>query len=430
MSLEKFFGLNKKDNNIREEVTSGITVFITVCYILAVVPSVLASVGVTYTGAFTAVAIITSIATLLSAITAKQPYIIGPTLGLNAFFAFTLVSVSGYSLSQALTLVFLEAILFMILVLANVHRYVLNAIPPSLRNALIAGIGMFISFVGLKNSGIIVSSPETLVKMGNITPTFILGMLSILLSGIFITRGIKGAMFYSILICTLIGIPLGVTSIPDNFVPFSFPHIPQLFTLDFNILSVNPADCIVIIFTLLIINVFDALGGIIGVSSYTGDNGIKEQQHVKKAYTICSAATIVGSFFAMSPISVMAESSSGAAAGGRTGLSAAIAGFLFIAALFLSPLFMLIPMSAITGSLVVVGVYMITSVTKIDFNDMSEALPSYITILATVLTFSIADGISFGIISYVIIKLFTRNYKSLTIPMCILALLFIIKEII
>ena len=426
-----YLSTNKLHNyDVKTEITSGITAFITICYILAVVPSVLATTGIDQTGAFTATALITALSTLVSAVTSRQPYILGPSLGLNAIFAFTLVANCGYTGAQALTLLLIEGLLFLTLVMGNIHRYILEAIPSSLRNALVAGIGMFISFVGLRNSGIVVASPNTLVRMGAITPSFLIGILSILLSGILIIRNVKGAMFFSILICTLLGIPFGVTSIPNDFMPFSVPAIPSATTLDFSILTTAPTDSAIIIFTLLLINVFDALGGLLGVSSYTGDSGDNEQHHVKKAFTACSLGTIIGSILGMSPISVMAESSSGAASGAKTGLSAVVVALLFITALFLSPLFMLIPMSAITGCLVIVGVYMISSVMKIDFNDMSEALPAYMTILATVLTFSIADGICFGIVTYVLVKLFTRRTQDLTIPMCILALLFIIKEII
>ncbi len=430
MSVGKIFGFDSNKSDVKTEITSGITTFITICYILAVIPSVLATTGIEQAGAFTTTALITAAATLFSAFVSKQPYVLGPGLGLNAFFAFTLVSAAGYTGTEALTLVFIEGILFMILVLANVHRYILSAIPESLRNALVAGIGMFIAFVGLKNADMVVSSPDTIVASGDITPSFLLGMLSILLCGILIVRGIKGAMFYSILACTLIGIPMGVTSVPEHFVPFSFPHLPSVQGFDFGVITGDAAGSIVIIFTLLIINVFDALGSMIGVSSYTGDSGRDEQRHVKSAYITCSAASVAGSIFGMSPISVMAESSSGAASGGRSGMSAAVAGILFAAALFLSPIFMLIPMAATTGCLVIVGVYMISSISKIDFTDMSEALPAFVTILSTVLTFSIADGISFGMITYVIIKLFTHRFECINVPMYILALLFIIKQLI
>ena len=430
MTLGNITGFLPGTHNRKTEITAGVTTFVTICYILAVIPAVLAAAGIQKEGAFTVTAVITAVTTLFASITARQPYVLGPSLGLNAFFAFTIVSASGYTAEQALTFVMAEAVLFFILVYANIHRYILESIPPSLRNALVAGIGMFISFIGLKNAGIIVSNPDTLVQAGDISPSFLVGILSILLSGILIIKGVKGAMFYSIIACTLAGIPLGVTDIPEKFEFLSFPTLPSVIDLDFGIMTEHPADTAVIIFTLLIINVFDALGGMIGVSSHTGDKGKEEEKHVKRAFMVCSAGTLAGSLFGMSPISVMAESSSGAAAGGRTGMSAAVTGILFIAALFLSPVFMLIPISATTGCLVIVGVYMISSVSEIDFKDMSEALPAYITILSTVLTFSIAEGICFGVITYVIIKLFTRRFDCLNIPMCILALLFLIKEII
>lgn len=414
---------------MRTEITSGVTAFLTVCYILAVVPSVLATTGLDRAGAFTATALVTGLTTLLGAFWARQPFIQGPGLGLNAFFAFTIVQALGYSYQEALAIVFAESAVFLILILANIHRYIIESIPLCLRHALVAGIGMFIAFIGLKNAGIIVANPSTLVQLGDLTPTALLGMMSIMLSGILTARRVNGAMFYSIAACTIAGLPMGVTAVPDGFMPLSLPHFAMPVQFHFNFMNTRFVEVAIVIFTLLIINIFDALGSVIGVSSNTGtmkpDGSIPR---VKGALAACSIGSLVGSIFGLSAVSVMAESTSGAASGGRTGLSAAVTGALFLAALFLSPLFLLIPLAATSGCLVLVGVYMIASIPKINLEDITEALPAFFTIMMIVLTYSIADGICFGLISFVIIKMFAGRRSELTVSMYILALLFIIKE--
>lgn len=429
MKIISLLGFDRASHNMRTEVTSGVTAFLTVCYILAVVPSVLATTGIDRAGAFTATALITGLTTLLGAFLARQPFVQGPGLGLNAFFAFTIVQALGYSYQEALAIVFVESAVFLVLILANVHRHIIESIPSSLRHALVAGIGMFISFIGLKNAGIIVSNPSTLVQLGELTPAALLGMLSILLSGILTVRKVSGAMFYSIAVCTIVGLPLGVTVVPDGFIPMSLPHFVMPVHFHFNFMSSRFVEVVIVIFTLLIINVFDALGSAIGVSSNTGmmkpDGSIPR---IKGALAACSIGSLVGSIFGLSAVSVMAESTSGAAAGGRTGVSSAVTGLLFLAALFLSPLFLLIPIAATSGCLVLVGVYMISSIPHIDLEDISEALPAFITIIMIVLTYSIADGICFGMMSFVIIKLFAGRRSELSMSMYILSFLFLIKE--
>ncbi|MFA4045937.1 NCS2 family permease [Prevotella sp. PCHR] len=429
MKIFSLLGFDSASHSVRTEVTSGVTAFLTVCYILAVVPSVLATTGIDRAGAFTATALVTGLTTLLGAFWARQPFIQGPGLGLNAFFAFTIVQAMGYSYQEALAIVFVESAVFLVLILANVHRHIIESIPSSLRHALVAGIGMFISFIGLKNAGIIVSNPSTLVQLGEFTPAALLGMLSILLSGILTVRKVSGAMFYSIAACTLIGLPLGVTTVPDGFLPFSLPHFVMPVHFHFNFMSTRFVEVVIVIFTLLIINVFDALGSAIGVSSNTGamspDGSIPR---IKGALAACSIGSLVGSIFGLSAVSVMAESTSGAAAGGRTGMSSAVTGLLFLVALFLSPFFLLIPLAATSGCLVLVGVYMISSIPSINLEDISEALPAFITIIMIVLTYSIADGICFGMMSFVIIKLFAGKRSELSLSMYILSFLFLLKE--
>jgi len=429
MKIFSLLGFDRAAHGLRTEITSGITAFLTVCYILAVVPSVLATTGLDRAGAFTATALVTGLTTLLGAFMARQPLIQGPGLGLNAFFAFTIVQALGYSYQEALAIVFVESAVFLVLILLNVHKYIIESIPLGLRHALVAGIGMFIAFIGLKNAGIIVSSPSTLVMLGEFTPAALLGMLSILLGGILTVRRVSGAMFYSIAACTIVGIPMGVTAVPDGFVPVAVPGFALPVEFRFDFMNTRFVEVVIVIFTLLIINVFDALGAVIGVASGTGTmRPDGSMPRVKGALAACSIGSLVGSVFGLSAVSVMAESTSGAAAGGRTGVSAAVTGLLFLVSLLLSPVFLLIPLAATSGCLVLVGVYMIASIPHIRLDDMSEALPAFITIIMIVLTCSIADGICFGMMSFVIIKLFAGRRSELSLSMYVLSLLFLLKE--
>lgn len=379
---------------------------------------------------FTATALASALATLLLAFMAKLPFAQAPSMALNAFFAFTLVQGMGYSWQTAMTAMFVEGVIFILITFLNVREVILNSIPMNLRFAISAGIGMFIAFVGLKNAGIIVPNPATFVMFGPFTPVSVLAMVGILLSGILVLRKVKGALFYSILICTLIGIPLGVTEIPDGFLPVSVPHsmAPTFCLFDFN--EFFTLDMAIVIFTLLFMNIFDTVGTLVGLASKTG---IMEEDgqipHVKEAMMSDAIGTTIGSMMGSSTITTYVESASGIAEGGRSGFTSLVTGVLFLLALFFAPLFLLIPSAATTGALVLVGVFMMDSITKVDMDDISEALPAFITMIMMVLTYSIADGMVVGLLCYVLVKSGCGKHREVSPTMYVLAGLFILKFI-
>ena len=428
--IQKLLGFDKQTMTLRTEVIAGITTFLTMSYILAVNPSVLGTTGMDKGAVFTATALASAIATLLLAFMAKLPFAQAPSMALNAFFAFTLVQGMGYSWQTAMTAMFVEGVIFILITFLNIREIILNSIPMNLRYAISSGIGMFIAFIGLKNAGIIVPNPETFVMFGEFSPASVLAMIGILLSGVLIVKKVKGALFYSILICTLIGIPLGVTEIPDGFFPVSMPHSMEPTFCKFDFTGFFTLDMAVIIFTLLFMNIFDTVGTLVGLAYKTGIMGKDGQiPHVKEAMMSDAIGTTVGAMMGSSTITTYVESASGIAEGGRSGFTSLVTGGLFILALFFAPLFLLIPSAATTGALVLVGVFMMDSISKIDMDDISEALPAFITIIMMVLTYSIADGMVLGLLCYVLVKLFCGKHKEVSITMYVLAGLFILKFI-
>ena len=428
--LQKIFGFNKQTMNLRTEIIAGITTFLTMSYILAVNPAMLSTTGMDKGAIFTATALAAAIATLLLACMAKLPFAQAPGMGLNAFFAFTLVEGMGYSWETALAAMFVEGLIFILITLLNVREIILNSIPVNLRHAISAGIGMFIAFIGLKNAGIIESNPSTFVALGHFTPISLLAIFGILLSAVLLIKKVKGALFYSILLCTIVGIPLGVTEIPENFIPVSMPHsiAPTFCKFDFE--GFFTLDMAIIIFTLLFMNIFDTLGTLVGLATKTGimdKNG--HIPHVKEAMMSDAIGTTISSMLGSSTVTTYVESASGIAEGGRSGVTSLITGLLFILALFFAPVFLLIPGAATTGAFVLVGVFMMDSIGKINLSDISEALPAFVTIIMMVLTYSIANGIILGLLCYVLLKLFSGRHKQITLTMYILAILFIIDLI-
>ena len=428
--LQKIFGFNKQTMNLRTEIIAGITTFLTMSYILAVNPAMLSTTGMDKGAIFTATALAAAIATLLLACMAKLPFAQAPGMGLNAFFAFTLVQGMGYSWETALAAMSVEGLIFILITLLNVREIILNSIPVNLRHAISAGIGMFIAFIGLKNAGIIESNPSTFVALGHFTPISLLAIFGILLSAVLLIKKVKGALFYSILLCTIAGIPLGVTEIPENFIPVSMPHsiAPTFCKFDFE--GFFTLDMAIIIFTLLFMNIFDTLGTLVGLATKTGimdKNG--HIPHVKEAMMSDAIGTTISSMLGSSTVTTYVESASGIAEGGRSGVTSLITGLLFILALFFAPVFLLIPGAATTGAFVLVGVFMMDSIGKINLSDISEALPAFVTIIMMVLTYSIANGIILGLLCYVLLKLFSGRHKQITLTMYILAILFIIDLI-
>lgn len=424
----QLLGFDTKSMKMKTELIAGATTFLTMSYILAVNPAILSSTGMDKGALFTATALSAAIATLLLAFMAKLPFAQAPSMGLNAFFAYTLCQAMGYSWEQALAIMLIEGLVFLLITFFNVRELILDSIPKNLRYAISAGIGMFIAFIGLKNAGIIVAKEGTFVGLGAFTPESTLGIIAILLSGILMARNVKGSLFYGIIAATLIGIPMGVTMIPDGWLPVSAPQdISPIFChFDFNgFLNIKT---LLVVFSLLIVNIFDTIGTLVGLAEKTGivqpDGSIPR---VKEAMMSDAIGTTCGAMLGSSTITTYIESASGIAEGGRSGVTSAFVGILFLFSLFVSPIFLLIPGAATSGALLLVGVLMLDSVKKLDLSDVSESFPAFITMITMVLCYSIADGICLGILSYVILKLCVGRWKQLNITLVTLAILFIIN---
>lgn len=423
--LEKALGFNPKTMRLKTEVIAGATTFLTMSYILAVNPAVLSSTGMDKGALFTATAIAAAIATLLLAFMAKLPFAQAPSMGLNAFFAYTMCQAMGYSWEQSLAIMLVEGVVFIVITFFNIREMILESIPETLRYAISAGIGMFIAFIGLKNAGIIVAKEGTFVGLGAFTPPCLLGIFAILLSGILMARNVKGSLFWSIIITTIVGIPFGVTNVPDNWFPVSIPQDISPIFCKFDFAGLMNLKTLLVVFSLLIVNIFDTIGTLMGLAEKTGivqpDGSIP---HVKEAMMSDAIGTTCGAFLGSSTLTTYVESASGIAEGGKSGMTAFTVGVLFVISLFLSPIFLLIPSAATSGALVMVGVLMLDSIKEINLKDLSDSFPAFITMITMVLTYSIADGICLGILSYVIIKIFTGNYKQLNATLCILSVLF------
>lgn len=426
MLLEKLLGFDAKTMNKRTEVVAGATTFLTMCYILAVNPAILSTTGMDRGALFTATAIASAIATLLLAFMAKLPFAQAPSMGLNAFFAYTLCQAMGYTWQQSLAIMLVEGIVFLLITFLNIREAILNAIPFNLRHAISVGIGMFIAFIGLKNAGIIVSSPATFVSLGKFTPMSVLGVIAIVLSGVLMARKVKGSLFYSIIIATIVGIPMGVTQIPDHWIPVSLPQSLSPIFCHFDFDGLLNMRTVMVVISLLLVNIFDTVGTLVGLAYKTRivrpDGTIP---HIKEAMMSDAIGTTCGAFLGSSTLTTYVESASGIAEGGRSGMTSFTTGMFFVLALFLSPVFLLIPGAATSGALVLVGVLMLDSVKLLDLSDVSEAFPAFITMITMVLCYSIADGICLGILSYVILKLCTGQWKRLNATLIVLSLIFI-----
>lgn len=422
--LYKMLGFDPSKYTVRTEVVAGITTFLTMSYILAVNPDILSTTGMDKGAVFTATALASAIGTLLIAFLAKLPFAQAPSMGINAFFAFTLVLGMGYSWQAALAAVFVEGIIFILLTAFNIREQIVNCIPKNLRFAISAGIGMFIAFIGLKNAGVIVSNPATFVTLGSFGATSILACIGILVSAALIVLRVRGALFYGIIICTLIGIPMGVTEVPEGFVPVSMPRslTPTFLQLDFSALL--NMDMALTIFALVFMDIFNTIGTLIGAAAKT--EMMDEQgnvKNIKPAMMADAIATSAGAMLGTSTVTTFVESASGIAEGGRTGLTSFTTACLFMVALFLSPLFLIVPSAATTGALVIVGVFMLGAIQEIDLSDMSEAMPSFITMITMVLTYNIAEGMALGLISYTIVKLLCGRCRDVSLALYIVSAL-------
>ena len=456
MNLDKLFHLKENHTDVKTEVMAGITTFMTMAYILAVNPNILSASGMDRGSVFTATALSAFIASCLMALLSNYPFVLAPGMGLNAYFTYTVVLGMGYSWQQALAAVFAEGIIFILLSLTNVREAIFNSIPMNLKHAVSVGIGLFIAFIGLQNAKIVVGNDSTLVSIFSFKSsvaegtfssqgiTVLLALIGILVTAILLAKDVKGSILWGILITWVLGIicqlthlyvpnaDLGYYSLlPDFSSGISVPSMaPTFMKMDFSI--VFSLDFVVIMFAFLFVDMFDTLGTLIGVAS-KADMLDKDGKlpKIKGALLSDAVGTTVGAMCGTSTVTTFVESASGVAEGGRTGLTSMVAGILFALSLLLSPIFLAIPSFATAPALIVVGYLMLTSVTKIDFSDMTEAIPCFIAIIAMPFMYSISEGISMGVISYVVINLITGKAKEKKISalMYVLAVLFVLKYI-
>ena len=429
-TMYKWLGFEPGTMRVKTEIIAGVTTFLTMSYILVVNPDILSTTGMDKGAVFTATALSAALATILLAVLAKLPLAQAPSMGLNAFFAYTLVGAMGYSWQTALAAVFVEGIIFILLTVFNIRDKVVNCIPLNLRYAISVGIGMFITFVGLKNAGIVVADPATFVRLGAFTPASVLAAVGILISGALMWWKVKGALFYSIMICTVIGIPLGITVIPENFSLVAEPQSLAPTFLQFDFASLLNLDMVIIVILLVFMDMFNTIGTLVGAAAQAGmmtkDGRVPR---MKEALMADAVGTSLGAVLGTSTVTTYVESSAGIAEGGRSGMTALVCGVLFFLALFLSPLFLLVPGVATTGALVVVGVLMISIIREVEMTDMSETLPVFVTIIMMVLTYSIAEGMALGMLSYTFMKLFTGQYRAVSTTLWVLSVLFILRYI-
>lgn len=427
--LTKLFGFDSKQTTVRTEVLAGITTFLTMSYILAVNPAMFSELeGMPIGAVFTSTALAAIVGCLAMAFWGKLPFGLAPGMGLNAFFVYTVCMGMGYSWQFALTAVFIEGLLFILMTITNIREAIVNAIPITLRYAIGGGIGLFIAFIGLQNGGVIVDDPATLITLGDVTSgTALLSLIGLFITGFLYAKNVRGAMLIGILVTTIIGIPMGITefkgvlSTPESIAPiFCKFEWHNIFSL----------DMLVVVFTFLFIDMFDTVGTLIGVCTkamMVDGNG--RVMRIKEAFMADAIATTVGAMLGTSTTTTYVESASGVAQGGRSGLTAFAIACCFVITLFFSPLFLSIPAAATAPVLVIVGLLMLEPINRIDFGNYSESIPAFVCIITMPLAYSISDGILLGMISYVILNLLCGNYKKITPTMYILAVLFILKYI-
>ena len=427
--LKKLFGFDSTKTTIRTEIVAGITTFLTMSYILAVNPTMFGELdGMPVGSVFTSTALAAIVGCLAMAFVGKLPFGLAPGMGLNAFFVYSVCMGMGYSWQFALTAVLIEGLIFIVLTLTNLREAIVNAIPMSLRNAIGAGIGLFIAFIGLKSAGVVVADGATLVALGDVTSgSALLAFIGLVITGFMYSRNVPGAILLGIIITMVIGIPLGVTefkgivSAPESIAPiFCQFEFDKIFSV----------DMLVVVFTFFFIDMFDTVGTLVGVctkAKMMDENG--NIYRVKQAFMADSIATTAGALLGTSTTTTYVESAAGVAQGGRSGLTALVVGGCFVIAMFFSPLFLSIPSAATAPALIIVGLLMAEQIKNVDFNDFSESIPAFVCMLMMPLTYSISNGILIGMITYVLMNMICGKFKKLSPAMYILAILFILKYI-
>ena len=423
--LNKLFGLNPKETNVKTEIMAGLTTFLTMAYILAVNPNILSATGMDRGALFSTTVLISAAATILMGLYAKLPFALAPGMGLNAFFAYTICLIMGYSWQFALTAVFLEGLIFILLTVTNVREKIVDIIPETLKKSISVGIGLYIAFIGLSSAEIVVNNDATLVSIGDLSQgPALLCIIGIVLSSVLLIKKVPGALLIGIIVTTLIGIPLGVTQF--NGVMSSPPSVEPIFC-KFEWTKIFTSEMFVIVFTLLFVDLFDTIGTLIGVATRAGMIKNGKIPHLKQAFMVDALATTSGAIMGSSTVTTFVESAAGVEQGGRSGLTAFVCGLCFLVSLFFAPLFLSIPSAATAPVLVLVGVMMMSSVVEINFREYSEAIPAFICFVMMPLCYSISDGIVLGMLSYVIINLCAGKYNKLSIGMYILSAFFLLK---
>jgi AGZA family xanthine/uracil permease-like MFS transporter len=426
--LKKLFGFDASKTTVKTEIIAGITTFLTMSYILAVNPSMFSELSMPGGAVFTSTALAAIIGCVAMAFIGKLPFGLAPGMGLNAFFVYSVCLGMGYSWQFALTAVLIEGIIFIILTITNVREAIVNAIPASLRNAIGAGIGLFIAFIGLSSAGVVVADEATLVDLGNITSgSGLLALIGIIITGFLYVKKVPGAILLGIIITMIIGIPMGVTefkgivSSPESIAPiFCQFEYDKIFSV----------DMLVVVFTFFFIDMFDTVGTLVGVCTkvkMTDENG--NIYRIKQAFMADSIATTAGALLGTSTTTTYVESAAGVAQGGRSGLTALVVGGCFVIAMFFSPLFLSIPSAATAPALIIVGLMMVEQMKNIEFDDFSESIPAFVCMIMMPLTYSISNGILIGMITYVLMNVICGKFKKLSPAMYILATLFILKFI-
>lgn len=423
--LKKLFGFDSKKTTVRTEIMAGVTTFLSMAYILAVNPNILSETGMDKGALFTTTALIAGMATVFMGLYAKLPFALAPGMGLNAFFAYSICSIMGYSWQFALTAVFMEGIVFILLTVTNLREKIVDVIPDTLKNAISVGIGLYIAFIGLQSSGIIVNNDMTLVSLSPLSsPSPMLAIIGIIFTSILLVKKVQGALLWGILVTTIVGIPMGVTQMHGVV---SAPPSIEPIALKFEWDKIFTPDMFVVVFTLLFVDLFDTIGTLIGVSTKAGMVKNGKIPRLKQAFLVDALATTTGAMMGTSTVTTFVESAAGVNEGGRSGLTAFTAGVCFFLSLFFAPFFLAIPASATAPALILVGLMMMSSVVKVNFNDYSEAIPAFVCIVFMPLSYSISDGIVMGHLSYILVNLFSGNYKKVSIGMYILGAFFLLR---
>ncbi|OPL09164.1 MAG: guanine permease [delta proteobacterium ML8_F1] len=425
--MAKYFEFEKHGTKLSTEIDAGVTTFMTMAYILIVNPLILADAGMDFQAVFTATALASLVATLVMGLYAKLPFALAPGMGLNAFFAYTVVLGMGKSWQFALTAVFLEGIIFILLTLFNVREAIINSIPMGIKKAISVGIGLFIAFIGLVNATVIVPGNGTILGLGDVlSGGALLALIGLVITSVLLVKKVKGALLIGIIATTIVGFPLGITQLPGNIIQAPPSLAPIMFQFEWS--EILTLDMLVVLFTFLFVDMFDTVGTLIGVSAKAGM--LDEEGRVpeaKKALLADAIGTTFGAMVGTSTVTTYVESAAGVTEGGRSGMTAVTTAGMFAIALFLSPLFIMIPGAATAPALILVGLFMMSPIKEIDFDDYSESIPAFITLLFMPLTYSISDGIVFGIIAYVLIKLLSGKTKDVQPLTYVIALVFLLK---